>query len=115
MISPAKFLSDNPNLMEYSNKYLIARNGDIIPNEDSVILSFIYMLVNALSGVNNSHKWTKEEYYCYLDFLQSQKIDKELLDFLSRIYVDFPKNIFDKDLLETINVKKDYRLLRTRG
>lgn len=112
-ISVSKFLIFNELL--YGNmKYPMDEDDRVIPNQNSTILCFIYMLLNVLSGNKDSHKWSLNEFYNYLSFLQKMKVDKNLLDCISSIYEATVKNEFDISLLNSIDVNKDYTLKRAR-
>ena len=53
-ISISKYLIHNKNLLDNPEKYP-HQNDLIIPNNNTTILCFIYMLLNSLSGMNNSY------------------------------------------------------------
>lgn len=108
----AKFITANKNLQFASNKYIVTATGDnIVPNENTVSLSFIYLLLNVLSG-DNSYKWTIEEYYIYISHLKQLGISKDLLEVLSNVYTCGSSLIYP-EMLKGIKPNKDYTLKRT--
>ena len=72
------------------------------------------MLLNAMSGNNNSHKWSVNEFYNYISFLEKAGCSKELIDILVNIYSKNPINDFSLDVLESIDTSKDYTLKMAR-
>ncbi len=106
-ISPAKYLTVNKKIINM-NKYPFKDNNPI-PNTNTSILCFIYMLLNVLSN-DNSYYWSIDEYYNYLNYLRDKNCSYELLDNLSKIYIDGIDNEFNINLLDTIDVKKSYKL-----
>ena len=106
-ISPAKYLTVNKKIINM-NKYPFKDNNPV-PNTNTSILCFIYMLLNVLSN-DNSYYWSIDEYYNYLNYLRDKNCNYELLDNLSKIYIDGIDNEFNINLLDTIDVKKSYKL-----
>lgn len=114
-IPTSKYISFNKNIMDNDRKYPKDQFGEIIPSKNTTILSFIYMLMNALSGVNDSYKWSIHEYYTYLSKLADLKLPKELLDSLASVY-DYSDVIpFDISMLDNIDIRKDYSLKRSHN
>lgn len=112
-ISPSKPLTFNQNLWNYPNKYPLDIDTDYhIPNHNTTILSFIYMLLNTLSN-DKSYNWTIDKYYEYLNQLEKKGISHELLDSLYKVYDESPRLEFNKSLLSHIDTQKDYSFKRT--
>ena len=90
----SKFLTHNTKLWNLEEKYpyvydnirQIAKN---IPNKNTTILSYIYMLLNVLTGEYSPDMSTNE--FCnVLNMLNTCGVKKELLDSIYNIY--FPKD-----------------------
>ena len=108
----SKFLTFNENLWNYSIKYPIdIRNDRHIPNDNTTILSFIYIFLNTISE-SKSYKWNYEQFYTYLEFLYRENVDPEFLDVLSSIYSDEPTINFHEKYLESFDVERNYVLQR---
>lgn len=113
-IPSSKYISFNENITDNDRKYPKDSFGEVIPSKNTVMLSFIYMPMNVLSGVKNSSKWSIHEYYTYLSKLADFKVPKELLDVLASVYDYSDSILFDKSLLDEIDLKKDYSLVRCK-
>lgn len=113
-IPSSKYISFNENISDNDRKYPKDNFGEVIPSKNTVMLSFIYMLMNVLSGIKNSSKWSIHEYYTYLSKLADFKVSKELLDVLASVYDYSDSILFDKSLLDGIDLKKDYSLVRCK-
>lgn len=113
-IPASKFLTFNERLNNNPKKYAMSENYDPIPNKNTTILSFIYMLLNVLSGNTDSHKWSFNEFYNYIYFLEQKGCSKELISSLLTIYSKSTTNEFSIELLSSIDVSKDYSLNRAR-
>lgn len=73
-ISVSKVTTLNYLLEGFPNKYILDdESGKFIPNKDITSVSFIYMLLNVLSGCNDSHHWSYNEFYNYLSFLEKKR------------------------------------------
>jgi len=79
------------------HKYSTNMNGAFIPDENTDLYCYIIVILNFLYEENISH-FSLEEFYEYIDYLQTIGIDKELLD------------IFDKIVSESTN-ENPYMLL----
>ena len=111
----SKVTTYNTLLEKFPNKYVLDKESDkFIPNKDLTSVSFIYMLLNVLSGCNNSYRWSYNEFYHYLSFLKKQGVSEELLDIISNVYTPGNIDIYNPELLEGINKNKDYVLSRAR-
>ena len=111
----SKVTTFNHLLEKFPNKYALdEESGKFIPNKDITSVSFIYMLLNVLSGCNNSHRWSYNEFYNYLSFLKKRGVSKELLDIIANIYTGGSVDIYNAELLEGINEDKDYTMVRAR-
>lgn len=108
----SKFLAFNEKLLNYPSKYPIdIRNDQHIPNDNTTILSFIYMFLNTISE-EKSYKWSYEKFYTYLEFLYQESVDPEFLNVLSSIYSDEPTIYFHEKYLESFDVERNYVLQR---
>lgn len=102
-------------LEKFPNKYVMdEESGKFIPNKDITSVSFIYMLLNILSNVENSHKWSYNEFYNYLSFLKKSGLSQELLDIIANIYTAGKVDIYNPELLDSIDSKRDYTMSRAR-
>lgn len=106
------FLTSNKKLVNNPQKYPFDPVKNVpIPNHNTTILSFVYMLLNALSN-NTSNGWSFDMFYNYLNYLQDLGCSKELLDAIENIYQRSPRNEFPSELLDLIDISKDYSLIR---
>lgn len=105
--SSAQYLSLNRKLEDFPNKYPIFNMDQFISfyinNENTTILSYIYMILNTISKVK-VHNLSVEEYYNYLQYLKDKGFPSELIDMFARIYTQ-SKNKIDVEMLESIPVK----------
>lgn len=111
-ISASKFMTYNEKLDCFPRKYPLCPAEEIpihVPNHNSQTLCFMYMLLNTLSG-DNSYEWGIEDYYLYLNYLEKNGMNKEVINAFAKAYNKSPKLIFDEHLLDYINPNKDYRL-----
>ena len=91
-------------MWDFDNKDPLDSNDIHIPNKNTTILSYIYLLLNYITGdyVPDSNI---SEFCNYLNMLCDSGFDKELCDSIFNIYN--PKNnYFDYNYLETITPKK---------
>ena len=104
------------NLLErFPNKYVMdEESGKFIPNKDITSVSFLYMLLNVLSGCKDSYRWSYNEFYSYLSFLKKKEVSKELLDIIANIYTGGNIDIYNPELLQGLNADKDYTMVRAR-
>jgi len=92
----SKFMIFNENLLRYQHKYPYDEETEIhISNNNTMYLSYIYMILNTISEAK-SYRMSISEYYDYLQFLVDNKCGKELIDILSYIY-------FSKDNVSPLN------------
>ena len=111
----SKVTTFNELLERFPNKYVLdEESGKFIPNKDITSISFIYMLLNVLSNSNNSHKWSYNEFYNYLSYLKKCGLSKYLLDIIANVYTAGNVDIYYPEILDSINVSKDYSLTRAR-
>ena len=113
--SVAKVTTLNYLLEGFPNKYILDdESGKFIPNKDITSVSFIYMLLNVLSGCNDSHHWSYNEFYNYLSFLEKKGLSKELLDIIANLYTAGNIDIYNSELLDGIDKNKDYTMTLAR-
>ena len=114
-ISVSKVTTFNYLLEGFPNKYILDdESGKFIPNKDITSVSFIYMLLNVLSGCNDSHSWSYNEFYNYLSFLEKKGLSKELLDIIANLYTAGNIDIYNPELLDGIDKNKDYTMTLAR-
>lgn len=114
-ISVSKVTTLNYLLEGFPNKYILDdESGKFIPNKDITSVSFIYMLLNVLSGCNDSHRWSYNEFYNYLSFLEKKGLSKELLDIIANLYTAGNIDIYNSELLDGIDKNKDYTMTLAR-
>lgn len=104
--SISKYLNDNLNLYSF-HKYPLNEDNIHIPNKNTIYLSYIYMILNYISGVSYISNLNMNDYYRYLQRLRDLDLSKELIDIFSKIYTECD-NINPVELIETIpeNIKK---------
>lgn len=112
----SKFLTFNDKLWNFPNKYPIdIENDRHIPNKNTTIISYIYILLNVLSNMYIPNISIKK--FCeLLNMLNSVGVNSELLDSIYNIYL--PKdNYFDYELVNTITEKQynDFKLLQLKN
>ena len=110
-ISVLKYLTFNEKINNNIIKYPHDEEGRAIPNKNTTMLCFIYMLLNSLSNSEVSY-WSMNEFYNYLYFLEKSGISKELLTVINDIYTPTQSNDFDASLLDSIDTTKNYTLTR---
>lgn len=110
----SKFTTFNKKLYDNYPKYQKDEiTSRIIPNENTTSLSFLYMLLNILSE-DQAYRWSLNEFYQYISYLEKQNFPKDLLTILANIYTPGSIDIYDPSLLEGINTSKNYTLKRAR-
>ncbi len=72
----------NPN--ETYHKYSTDTTGAFLPDENTDIYCYIIVILNFLYG-DNIANFTMEEFYAYLEYLQSIGVDTELLSYFEKI------------------------------
>ncbi len=114
-ISVSKVLTYNHLLESLPNKYPIdEKSGQFIPNQETTSASFLYMLLNVLSGCSNSYRWSYSEFYQYLSYLNKKGLSKELLDLISKLYTSGEMDIYHPDLLDCIDTSTEYTLQKAK-
>lgn len=99
----SKFLTFNDKLWDFPNKYPLSSNDRHIPNYNTTILSYIYMLLNMITE-EYVPNMSISNFCSHLNMLNDVGFNKELLDSIFAIYL--PKeNYFDLTLFDTINPK----------
>ena len=99
-IAPAKYLSNNSNLDNISNKYVKNEAGVIIPNEQTDLYCYHMMILNYLYG-GNVARLSQEEFYYYLEYLKHIGVSEEFLDSCLRLYMN-QENINPKEYLDSL-------------
>lgn len=104
--SISKYLTDNQHLYNF-HKYPMDNHDLHIPNRNTMYLSYIYMILNFISGCGYISELSLSKYYRYLNKISDLGISKELVDIFSKIYTE-SDNVNPVDLLETIpdNIEK---------
>lgn len=102
--SRSKYLTFNDKLWDFPNKYPLDNNNRHIPNKNTTIISYVYMILNLITGYYTPDISIKE-FYKILNLLNMSDFNKELLDMFINIYKK-DDNYFDYDLLNTITESK---------
>jgi len=107
--SSSQYLSLNRKLEDFPNKYPVFNMDQFISfyinNENTTVLSYIYMILNTISKVK-VHDLSLEEYYSYLQYLKDNGVSSELIDMFALVYTQ-SKNKIDIEALDGIPVKND--------
>ena len=98
--SISKYLTYNTNLWDYPHKYPLDEDDIHIPNTNTTILSYIYIILNMLANYPVSNL-PIEKYYDYIQTLNSNGLPNELVDLFSLIYTN-KDNEWPTDLLDEI-------------
>lgn len=98
--SISKYLTYNPNLWDYPHKYPLDEDDIHIPNTNTTILSYIYIILNMLANYPVSNL-PIEKYYDYIQTLNSNGLPNELVDLFSLIYTN-KDNEWPTELLDEI-------------
>lgn len=103
--SVSKYLTFNSNLYDY-HKYPLDEDDIHIPNKNTIYLSYIYMILNYVSGVNYIQDISLPDYYRYMQRLRDLGLSQELVDIFSNIYSECD-NTNPVQLIESIpdNIK----------
>lgn len=96
----SKFLTFNDKLWDFPNKYPLDKNDRHVPNKNSTILSFLYMVMNLVSEEYSPNLSTREFCY-YINIMAHVGFHKELLDNMFDLYL-YKDNSLDFDLIKTI-------------
>lgn len=106
--SSSQYLSLNRKLEDFPNKYPVFNMDPFISfyinNENTTVLSYIYMILNTISKVK-VHDLSVEEYYNYLQYLKDNGVPSELIDMFSLIYTQ-SKNKIEIEALDGIPFKQ---------
>lgn len=84
---PSKYLATNPNILSMQHKYPINEDGFHIPNKNSDLLCYTFMILNTISR-NQLQKIPTDEYYDYLDYLSTIGFGENFLNVCGRIYTN---------------------------
>lgn len=103
----SKFLTFNDKLWSFPNKYPLDKNDRHIPNKNTTILSFVYILLNFLTGEYSPDIGSKVFLHT-LNMLLDVGFNKELLDSICNIYT-LNENYFNYELLNTVTPKLVYK------
>ncbi len=98
--SISKYLTYNTNLWDYPHKYPLDEDDIHIPNTNTTILSYIYIILNMLANYPVSNL-PIEKYYDYIQTLNSNGLPNELVDLFSLIYTN-KDNEWPTELLDEI-------------
>lgn len=96
----SKFLTFNDKLWDYPIKYPLDENDRHIPNKNTTILSYIFILLNFLTD-EYSPNISSKEFLDILNILYYIGFNKELLDSIYNIY-SIEDNYFNYELIDTI-------------
>ena len=115
----SKFLTYNEKLWSLENKYpcqvdKLRRIAIQIPNNNTTIISYIYILLNILTG-EYSPDFSIKKFCDILNMLDESGIKKELLDAIYNIYLP-NDNYIDYDLINSISEKQynNFKLLQLK-
>ena len=112
--SISKYLTYNINLWDYPYKYPMDEDDIHIPNTNTTILSYIYIIINMLADYPVSNL-PIEKYYEYIQKLNSKGLPNELIDVFSLIYTnknnEWPTYLLD-GIPEDINSLSYKRIVR---
>jgi len=107
--SLSKYLTFNPNLWDYPHKYPMNDDDIHIPNNNTTYLSYIYMILNFISGCNYVNRLSIDSYYKYLERLRNNGYSQELIDIFALIYTKAdnhtPLHLLDEIKEEKIDCK----------
>lgn len=107
--SISKYLTFNPNLWDYPYKYPLNEDDIHIPNNNTTYLSYIYMILNFISGTNYINNLSIDSYYKYLERLKQNGYSNELIDIFALIYTNAdnknPVYLLDEIKEQKINCK----------
>lgn len=107
LTSNSKFLTYNYKLWDYEKKYPLIEDGiekgNIIPNNNTTILSFYYMFLNLLTN-KESYNFSKIGTYKLIEEMKNIGFSNELINALELIYTN-KDNYIDKEIIESITPK----------
>ncbi len=96
----AKYLATNPNILNMTHKYPINTEGIHIPNENSDLLCYVFIILNTIAR-KEMQKVSIDEYYNYLDYLLSLGFGDDFIKTCGKIYTN-AKNTSPLPYLEQI-------------
>lgn len=103
--SLSKYLTSSPNLRDYPHKYPLNEDDIHIPNLNTTYLSYIYIILNFISGCNYINNLSIDSYYRYLEVLRKKGYSNEFVDILSLVYTK-ADNISPLHLLDEVKEEK---------
>ncbi len=111
-VSASKYLTGNDKILNIP-KYTMDYNGVAtpIPSKNTTILSFLYMLLNTLSG-SSVYRWSKSEFYSYLSFLRKSGMKNEIVDIFEKMYNDSKWGRISEKFIDEIDPNIDYTLFK---
>ena len=110
----SKYFASNGEMLMLPHKYpRDMRTMNYIPSNNTMLASFIFMLLNTLSG-EKSYLFSREKFDNYLDELNSLGISHILLDDINTLYNSDLNVTFNIDNLNYIDCSKDYSLRKAR-
>ncbi len=81
----SKYLFLNPLLPDFPHKYKVNDNDDVIPSRNSDIYCYIMIILNTIAGCN-MFKLSTNQFYSYMNYLESIGVNKDLLFVIEKIY-----------------------------
>ncbi len=103
MSSDSKYLTYNDKLWDFSSKYPLDSNDRHISSYNTMVISFVYMVLSYFGGENFSN--CKVSYfYKYLNYLLDCGLPKSVTDMFAQIYLP-QDNYLKPELLKEIDVK----------
>lgn len=81
----SKYLATNPNIIEMTYKYPVNEEGIHIPNKNSDLLCYVFTILNTIAR-ESMHKVSIEDYYEYLEYLETLGFGAGFLQVCQRIY-----------------------------
>lgn len=109
---PARYLSSNKVIDTFDKKYPKDIYSNLhIPSRETTYLEYAYMLLNVLSNYK-SYRFTCEEYYNYVAFLDDMGINKNIINYFYSLYSMQQTLEITIDDIDSIDYKKDYSYRR---
>lgn len=109
LVKPARYMEPT-SLASQNSKYQKDNNGFIIPSRETEIYNYVMIILNYILKLDVAYM-SKDNYLNMLDYLESFKFDKELINIFSKI-VSNNKNENPDYLLDTITEKKLKKVLK---
>lgn len=108
----SKYFAGNDMMYSYPHKYPVnPRTMNFIPSNNIMYASFIMMLLNTMSG-EKAYNFSIQQFYDYLNFLEDEGINSNLLDQIESIYSTALEVNLDIENLKYIDCEKDYSYKR---